>query len=209
MYVREEEVIAVGGPGCWLVLSLTLLLLTVLYLVTLTRTLAACSPARRTMEPGLVWLNIVPVFHLFWKFWTANQVAESLRKEFNARGLSAGGAFGKPVGVLVPTFALITRFVFWVGMLAANYTREGEFGLLTLVATVVLGAIELIFLIVHWVQIAGFHRQLHATRSAGRDDRHAEPVVDEYERDFDDDYRPIRVRRRRPRQDEEEYETRE
>lgn len=207
MYARDEEIIAIGGMGCWLVLSLTLLLLTVLYLATLTRTLAACSPSRRTMAPGLVWLNIVPVFHLFWKFWTANQVGESLRKEFNARGLRTGGAFGRTVGVLVPTFALITRFIFWVGMGLARYIREEEPAVLTVVLTIVFGTIELIFLIVHWVQIAGFNRQLNATRTAGRDDHHAETVADEYERDFDEDYRPIRRRRRR--RDEEEYESRE
>lgn len=204
MYHRDLEILAIGSLGYWVVLVLLQLLLTALYLGTLNRALAACSPARRTMAAGLVWLNLVPAFHLFWKFWTANQLSTSLRNEFDARGMRTGNAFGRTVGILTPTLAVLNRIVFWGGGLFARYEGEGEIAFFVLLLTDLLGTLELLFLIIHWTQISGFNRQLHATRATARDELHAEAVADEYERDFDEDYRPYRVRRRR--QDEQEYE---
>jgi len=207
VYHRDLEILAIGGLGYWVVLVLMQLLLTILYLATLTRTLAACSPARRTMAPGLVWLNVVPAFHLFWKFWTANQLSTSLRNEFDSRGMRTGNTFGRTIGILMPTIAVMNRLVFWGGGLFARYEGEGDVAFVVLLLTDLLGTIELLFLVIHWAQINGFNRQLHATRATARDELHAEPMAEEYERDFDEDYRPYRVRRRR--QDEEQYETQE
>ncbi len=198
MYGGDEDIIPIAGLGCWGVVSLVVLLLTVLYLSSLSRALAGCGPARRTLEPGLVWLNLIPLFHLFWKFWTAAQVGTSLRHEFDARGLRTGFTFGRAIGALVPLVALLTRFVFWVGMFVASRIGEEEFSLLVLLATVLLGVVELILLIVHWVQINGYTHQLKSSRPAAGDTT-AAAADDGGERDFDEDYRPITRPRRRTR----------
>jgi hypothetical protein len=197
VYARDEEFIALAGLGCWGVVSLVVLLLTILYLSSLSRALAACGPARRTLEPGLVWLNLIPLFHLFWKLWTSAQVGTSLRHEFDARGMRTGFTFGRAVGAMVPLVALLTRFVFWVGGFVASRTGEEEIGLLVLLTTALLGVLELILLIVHWVQINGYTHQLNSSRPAAGDYARTD-VDDGGERDFDEDYRPItRTRRRR------------
>lgn len=198
MYGPDDEIIPIAGLGCWAVVSLVMLLLTILYLSSLSRALAACGAARRTLEPGLVWLNLIPLFHLFWKFWTSAQVGASLRHEFDARGMRTGFTFGRAVGALVPLVALLTRFVFWVGGFLASRTGE-EFGILTLLATALLGVLELILMTIHWAQINGYSNQLSSSRPAAGDA--AVSAIDEGgERDFDEDYRPITRPRRRTRE---------
>ncbi len=196
MYAQDEAVIVIATFGFWAVVSLVTLLLTLMYLSSLSRALAKCGKTRRTLDPGLVWLNLIPLFHLFWKFWTAAQVGSSLRREFDARGLRTGFTFGQPVGVLVPVVAIFTRFVFWLGSYLTARMGEGDLGMLVTLVTVLLGVIELVLLVVHWTQINGYVRQLAATRPPATE---AVATADDGggARDFDEDYRPI-PRRRRP-----------
>ena len=197
MYARDEEFIALAGFVCWGVVSLVVLLLSILYLSSLSKALAACGPARRTLEPALVWLNLIPFFHLFWKFWTSAQVGTSLRHEFDARGMRTGYTFGRAMGAMVPLVALLTRFVFWVGGFVASRTGEEEIGLLVILTTVFLGVLELILMTVHWAQVHSYTLQLNSSRPAAGDSAKTD-LDDGGERDFDENYRPItRPRRRR------------
>jgi hypothetical protein len=60
------------------------------------------SPELRTMQPGQVWLAVIPVFGSFWIFHAVMQLANMLREEFSKRkivefetspGLSSGLGF--------------------------------------------------------------------------------------------------------------------
>lgn len=197
MYARDEEIIALAGFGCWGVVSLVVLLLTILYLSALARALAACGHAQRTLEPALVWLNLIPFFHLFWKFWTSAQVGTSLRHEYDARGMRTGFTFGRAIGAIVPLVALLTRFVFWGGGFVASWTGQEEVGMLVILTTVLLGVLEVILMTVHWAQVHGYTLQLTTSRPAAGDSAKTEQD-DDGERDFDEDYRPIPRPRRRP-----------
>jgi hypothetical protein len=64
------------------------LVLTIFYLLTISRTLAAVSEQHRRMNPGLVWLNLIPVFSLGWHFYTVLKVRDSLVAEFRAKGIA-------------------------------------------------------------------------------------------------------------------------
>lgn len=196
MYGPDIEMLGLGSLGCWGVVSLVVLLLTVLYLSTLAKAVGACSPARRTIDPRLVWLNLVPVFHLVWKFWTSAQVGKTLQQEYDARGMRTGHSFGRAVGVIIPGVAILTRFVFWGGMFFAEWVREREFNLLVVMATLLLGLIEMTLLIVHWAQISNFARPLEGLRPLAND---ADVADDGGEREFDEDYRPVSRKKRRVR----------
>ena len=63
------------------------LAITILFLLTLSKALRRCAPENRTMEPGMVWLYLIPIFNLYWQFVTVNRVSESLKNEFYARGI--------------------------------------------------------------------------------------------------------------------------
>lgn len=40
------------------------LVVAIFYLLTLMRALQKCSPQSRTMQPGMVWLLLIPLFNL-------------------------------------------------------------------------------------------------------------------------------------------------
>lgn len=58
------------------------LLVLFVFLQGLQRALKNCSPASRTMQPGKVWLWLIPVFGLVWQFIVVTSIAKSLRNEF-------------------------------------------------------------------------------------------------------------------------------
>jgi hypothetical protein len=196
MLMRDADILPLLMMGCWLTLTLVVLLLVVLQQLACQKALAACTRRHRSMEPALVWLNMIPVFHLFWKYYTAVQVGNSLRQEFDSRGMRTGHSFGKVTGVMAPTVALVVRGLFVLANLFGGWVREEEVALLVVLVTGVIAVLEPIFVGVHWSQVAGFTRKLTATRpaeDADEPDRKAD--ADGGEREFDDDYRP-RTRRR-------------
>src|SRR4051794_22463504 len=54
-------------------------------LLTLQWTLQRCRVANRTLSPGLVWLNLIPVLGVAWTFHTVACVSSSLRREYHSR----------------------------------------------------------------------------------------------------------------------------
>ena len=57
----------------------------VLYILTLSSTLNKCSPTSRTLEPGMLWLLLVPFLNLVWNFFVVLGMAKSLSNEFGLR----------------------------------------------------------------------------------------------------------------------------
>jgi hypothetical protein len=101
-------------------------------LATITRILSRISPENRRMEPGEVWVNLVPVVNLVWPIVTVERVGESIRAELAARNrVKKKDAFGKtsglialvlvgvvflfiPAGVVTLPFAFLYGVVYWV-----------------------------------------------------------------------------------------------
>jgi len=67
-----------------------LLLPTIFYLITLQTTLNEVKPENRKMDPGLVWLALIPVFKIIWQFFIVINIADSLKAEFAQRNINAG-----------------------------------------------------------------------------------------------------------------------
>src|ERR1039457_3924679 len=81
-------------------LALLCLIPLFLYLSMLSRTLRKCSPASRTMEPGMVWLLLIPFFGLIWNFFIVLALANSLGRELPARGVTQlDPEPGKSIGI--------------------------------------------------------------------------------------------------------------
>jgi hypothetical protein len=52
------------------------------------------------MEPGMVFLSLIPLFGAIWNFFIVLRIASSLKKEFDDRGLrSDGGDYGQTIGL--------------------------------------------------------------------------------------------------------------
>jgi hypothetical protein len=120
------------------ILSIVLILLaiffipTIFYLLTLQKALNRCSPASRAMNPGMVWLMLIPLFNLVWQFFVVLNMAKSLGAEFQARGIPEEPDPGQTIGLIMCVSALLC------------------------------GPIYLIFWIIYWVKIAGFSAKLVA-----------------------------------------------
>ncbi len=112
---------------------------TVLFLLSMQRALARCSPRSRTMEPGQVWLMLVPVLNLVWQFKVVTSVSQSLENECHRRNIRVGPEPGKSVGLAYCILACISIIPF--------------IGVVTALASLVCWAI-------FWVQIARLSSQL-------------------------------------------------
>lgn len=116
------------------VISLISILVAVLFLLSLQKCLGRISPHNREMSPGLVWLNLIPIFNLFWLFYTIIKIAASVRKEGTERGVDVGDG-GKGVGLGYAICSLLA-FIPYIGIL--------------------LGLVGLVLWIVYWVKISGY-----------------------------------------------------
>ncbi len=116
-----------------------LILPMVFFLLAQQRALSKCSPANRTMTPGLVWLQIVPFFGFIWQFFVVLALANSLENEFAARRIPEERKPGQSIGLAMCITRVCTVIPF-LGIFAA-------------IASFVLW-------IVYWVKIAGFSRKL-------------------------------------------------
>lgn len=57
----------------------------IFYLIALQNTLEVIRPENRKMEPGMVWLSLIPLFGLIWQFFIVNNLADSLRLELDKK----------------------------------------------------------------------------------------------------------------------------
>ena len=73
--------------------------LTIYYCLGVVNVLKAVHPTNRRMEPGLVWLNLVPCVQYIWPLLTAVWVDESLRNEYRDRGARHDPDTGKGLGI--------------------------------------------------------------------------------------------------------------
>lgn len=70
------------------------------FLSAVARVLRRVQPENRRMEPGQVWLNLIPIFNFVWATVTIERVAESLRNEFTVRSLhSPDERYGRKYGL--------------------------------------------------------------------------------------------------------------
>jgi hypothetical protein len=65
------------------------LLIGILYLLTLQNALRKCDPSVRQMEPGMVWLLLIPLFNFIWIFFVVTGIGKSLGAELRRRGISS------------------------------------------------------------------------------------------------------------------------
>lgn len=123
-----------------LLFLVVLLVPAVFFLLTLSRALSKCSPASRTMEPGMVWLWFIPLFNLIWQFLVVLAIARSVGNEFRAREIPYSDPEpGKTIGLamcicgccgIIPLLGIITSLV------------------------------SLVLWIVYWIKVAEFSRML-------------------------------------------------
>lgn len=102
------------------------------YLRSLSRLLKVIQPGNRRLEPGLVWIGMIPGVNLLWPFVMNPLICSSVKKEMESRGIDEYGDYGMALGIISPLLAfggfvpyvgrlinvagLITWCLFWVKM---------------------------------------------------------------------------------------------
>jgi hypothetical protein len=158
MVIADVNPAAVLG-GVLLVVLLALaaaLAIIVFFLLTLHKAIGRCSPRNRTMAPSLVWLNLIPFVSFIMQFVTAMQVANSLRNEYEDRGLRGGGDYSKGLGI---AYACVSVGNFVFGQVSDNAPVS--------VGILVCG---LVLFITYWIRVAGLSRRLLDERGRVYDD---------------------------------------
>ncbi len=121
-------------------LAVAFLIPYLLYLAAMQKALSRCSPGNRGLDPGLVWLNLIPMLSFIWNFIVVLKVSESLDAEVRSRNLSGVESMpGRGVGL---AFCILSLFswVPYVGFIP--------------------GTAALICWVVFWVQVSGVSGKL-------------------------------------------------
>jgi len=115
------------------------LAIAIFFILNQQKVLKSCAPENRALEPGLVWLYLIPIFNLFWCFWIVIKTRDSLAAEFRSREKdSSGENFGYSVGLawcicsiasiipllglLVAIAGLVCFILYWIKM--ADYAKR-------------------------------------------------------------------------------------
>lgn len=153
----------------------------IFFLLTLSKALGRCRPRNRTMEPGMVWIALIPLVNLVWMFINVVRVSESLRNEFrDRRWHSRSEDYGYSIG-LTYCGLLIAGIIPYCGAL---------FGIAGFVCW-----------IIYWVKIANLSGQIERPYTGA--DRY-----DEDDDDYEDDDYDDRPRRRRRDDEDDDYDDR-
>lgn len=110
----------------------------ILYLLTLQNALNKCAPVSRAMEPGMVWLMLIPFVNMVWHFFVVMNIARSLAAEYARRGIPSPEAEpGQTIGLamcicaccgIIPILGILAGlacFVLWImyWMKIAEYSK--------------------------------------------------------------------------------------
>lgn len=159
----------------------------IFFCLTLSKALTQVRPGNRDLEPGQVWLVLIPLFNLYWIFVITSKIPSSLRREFRERGMDQRGEdYAAGIG---KWYAICNVVGFVGGFIPFVNIVSGLFGLAGFVLW-----------IMFWIKIAGYSKELREGGYGDEDgDRPKRRSRDDDDGDDDDD-RP----RRRSRDDDDE-----
>ncbi len=131
------------APLISLLFLLAFLAVAILFLFTLQNTLKAISPVNRKMEPGMVWLWLIPFFNLVWQFIVVKRISESIEVEYISRRLPCKSQPTYNIGLALSILNCINLVIFWSMPLR---------GLVSLAA--------IVCFIIYWVQVNDYKNKL-------------------------------------------------
>jgi hypothetical protein len=136
------------GLAFWLVLFGGALAIGIFILLFLHRALQVLPPEHRKIEPGMVWLMLIPCFSAVWCFFVYPRVSESYRSYFHALGRTDVGDCGAGLGIGIAVCILL------VSIPCVNY-----------ITGIFCGPALLVMTIIYLVKIHDLKRQVMAIRS--------------------------------------------
>lgn len=135
---------AVFGVFIFLILAVAIVI-NVFYLLNLQNLLKEIDRKNRLVEPGNVWLMFIPLFNIIYPFILYPKICDSVRNEYQSRGIRKVGDFSRGVGIAMPILTLC-GFIPILGGLA--------------------GLANLVLFIVFWVKTAEYKGELKRSPKA-------------------------------------------
>jgi hypothetical protein len=150
-----------NDPALQLILLAVFLIPAILFLLTQANTLKQVRPENRSLAPGLVWLQLIPIVGQIWQFFVVARIAGSIKKQWQTEdkdsilGINADaiadGSTGRPMLVIGIAYCSLSILVIVFNL----FTRSGMPTLSGL-----LGLATMTCWIVYWVQLASWKRKL-------------------------------------------------
>lgn len=108
-----------SGLGIALVGVAVLIMLAILLGIcfVLSRSLAAVPAEHRKVEPGMVWLLLIPCFNVIWNFYVFLKIPDSFKSYFNSVGRTDVGDCGRNLGLWY-SIATVLSFIPFVGLIS-------------------------------------------------------------------------------------------
>lgn len=133
--------------GIAVVILAIIIVVAVFFFKNLQDMLNECDPANRQIPPVNVWLMFIPFFNIVYRFIMYPKVSETLKREFESRGVSQNGDYLKGLGL---------------GLSIANAVNivlpQGARGFIGLGC--------LVLMIIYWVKAAEFKNKLRSLPKA-------------------------------------------
>lgn len=165
------ETTAPAGGGLQLLLLLALLIPAIFFVITQQKTLKAVKPENRLMRPGLVWLQLIPLFSNIWQFFVVVKIAGSIQRQlaarhadsiFGADALVAEGTAGRrPTQVLGLAYCIMEVLI----LLNNLFASPGSGGNVEFAG--VLGLGMFVCWIIYWVHLAKYKNKLKQALAVG------------------------------------------
>lgn len=77
------------------------------YLLNLQNLLKQVGGTRRTVAPSNVWLMFIPLFSVVYAFILYPKISESVRAEYDFRGLPPKGDYAKGIGITMAVLGVV------------------------------------------------------------------------------------------------------
>lgn len=97
-----EGVLAfVAGFYCVLfALGIATFICHILLYIRMSQVMSEVSRRNRKMEPGLVWLNLVPMLNYVWLILSVLWLSDSVKSEYDDRDIPGDGDYGRTMGII-------------------------------------------------------------------------------------------------------------
>jgi hypothetical protein len=158
------ETTPASGGALQLLLLLALLVPAIFFIITQQNTLKAVQPENRLMHPGLVWLQLIPLFSNIWQFFVVIKIAGSIQRQlasrhadsiFGADALIAEGAASRRPTQGIGIAYCIIEIAILLNNLFASPASDGNLQFAGL-----LGLAMFVCWIIYWVKLARYKNKL-------------------------------------------------
>ena len=125
-----------------IIVLLGLIAVGILYLLTLQGALAQVAPQNRKMQPGMVWLLLIPYFSTIYMFFVVKNISESLEAEYRMRGMNVEAKPTYNIGLVCFILGVVSLVLGFAASILPSF-----------IALVVIVGYYVCW-IIYWVQVA-------------------------------------------------------